>query len=165
MNKTDYDIIIIGGGFYGCMLALNLRNYHKNILILEKEDQLLTKASYHNQARVHNGYHYPRNYLTGFRSHRNYARFIVDFKNAVDDSYHMVYGVARSTSKITSNQFIRFCKQIGIPLKPVPEKLKKMFNENLIEDLFTVEEIVFNAAKIRKILEEKLNQAKIKIAY
>ncbi len=165
MQIKDSDVVIIGGGFYGCMIALYLRNYFKNILIIEGEERILTKASYHNQARVHNGYHYPRNFLTGFRSHRNYSRFMTDFKSAIDDSYHMIYAVARNTSKVTSNQFIRFCRQIDLPLRPLPPKFKKLFNEQLIEDLFTVDEVVFNAAKIRTILEEKLEKAKIRVMY
>ena len=165
MQTSDNDVIIIGGGFYGCMIALFLSNYYKNILIVEAEKEIITKASYHNQARVHNGYHYPRNFLTGFRSHRNYSRFLADFKSAIDDSYLMIYGVARTNSKITTNQFVRFCKQIDLPLKALEPKYKKLFNEHFIEDLFMVDEVVFNAAKIRKILEEKLEKAKVKVIY
>jgi L-2-hydroxyglutarate oxidase LhgO len=165
MQTSDKDVIIIGGGFYGSMIALFLSNYYKNVLIVEAEKEIITKASYHNQARVHNGYHYPRNFLTGFRSHRNYGRFITDFKSAIDDSYLMIYGVAKMNSKITTNQFVRFCKQIDLPLKSLESKYKKLFNEQFIEDLFMVDEVVFNAAKIRKILEEKLEKANVKVIY
>ncbi|MCI5632896.1 FAD-dependent oxidoreductase, partial [Helicobacter sp.] len=55
-----YDCIVIGGGFYGCMLALELHQKFKKILILEKENDILTRASLINQARIHGGYHYPR---------------------------------------------------------------------------------------------------------
>ena len=48
-----YDCIVIGGGFYGCMLALELRQKFKKILILEKENDILTRASLINQARIH----------------------------------------------------------------------------------------------------------------
>jgi L-2-hydroxyglutarate oxidase LhgO len=164
-RNKDFNVIIVGGGFYGCMIALFLREYHKKVLLIEAEESIITKASYHNQARVHNGYHYPRNFLTGIRSHRNYARFIEEFKSAIDDSFFMIYGVARSNSKVTSNQFIRFCKQIGLPLHSIPGKYKKLFNENLIEELFMVDEVVFNAAKIRNILEKRLEKANVDIIY
>ena len=163
MKYKKFDVVIIGGGFYGCMIALLLRNYYDNILIVEQKKEIMTQASYHNQARVHNGYHYPRNFLTGFRSHRNYGQFIHDFRPAVDDTNTMMYAIARSTSKITSCQFIKFCKQIESPLKPLPTKFKKLFNEQLIEDSFLVDEVVFNAAKIRKILKEKLQKAKVSV--
>jgi hypothetical protein len=77
----------------------------------------------------------------------------------------MIYAIARSTSKITSSQFIKFCKQIDAPLKPLTDDLKKIFNTQLIEDAFLVDEIVFNAAKIRNILQDKLHKAKITVLY
>lgn len=36
-----YDCIVIGGGFYGCMLALELHQKFKKILILEKENDIV----------------------------------------------------------------------------------------------------------------------------
>ncbi|MCI5763058.1 MAG: FAD-dependent oxidoreductase, partial [Actinobacillus porcinus] len=62
--------VIIGGGFYGVNIALYLSQYKniKDIVILEKEAQLLSRASYVNQARIHNGYHYPRSFTTAYRS-------------------------------------------------------------------------------------------------
>ena len=85
-NKI-YDVSIIGGGFYGCMIAIHLKKRFKNIVIIEKERDLLLKASYNNQARIHHGYHYPRSAMTALRSQANYLRFINDFKNT-DDNNH-----------------------------------------------------------------------------
>lgn len=164
-TPKEYDIIIIGGGFYGCMLALLLKTIFQNVAIFEKEPQLLTRASYHNQARVHNGYHYPRNFVTALRSHANYERFISAFSDAVDDTFLMTYAVAKNTSKVTSSQFVKLCKQIGSPLKPVSAKVKGLFSSRLIEEVFAVDEIVFNAAKIRNKIEQKLKQKKIDIYY
>ena len=51
------DVIIIGGGFYGACLALFYRSVAKNVVILEAKDDLLTRASFVNQARIHTGFH------------------------------------------------------------------------------------------------------------
>lgn len=164
-HSKTYDVIIIGGGFYGCMLALELRKQYTDILILEKEVELLTKASYNNQARVHNGYHYPRNFVTALRSHLNYKKFIADFKECVDTSNTMVYGIARNNSKVTSSQFVKLCNQIGAPLKAAPNNIRKLFNDHLIENVFLVDEIVFNAAKIRDQLTNAIGVQNIKVLY
>mgnify|MGYP001291441700 CR=1 FL=1 len=66
--KSGYDILIIGGGFYGTYLSEYFCKLGKNVLLCEKEDSLMGRASYANQARVHNGYHYPRSVLTALRS-------------------------------------------------------------------------------------------------
>ena len=63
-----FDHIIIGGGFYGCCLALFLRSISRKVLLIEAEDQLLSRASRVNQARVHTGFHYPRSAATASAS-------------------------------------------------------------------------------------------------
>ena len=62
--------IVIGGGFYGLRTAQYLVEElgQKDVLVLEKEPSVMARASYNNQARVHNGYHYPRSVLTAMGS-------------------------------------------------------------------------------------------------
>lgn len=163
-DKT-YNTIIVGGGFYGCMLALFFKEKGGSVAILEKEKDLLMRASYNNQARVHNGYHYPRSFLTALRSHQNFARFVKDFKETVVDNFQKVYAIASGVSKVTSLQFGKFCKQIGAPVEVAPLHIKKIFNSNLVEEVFKVEEYVFDAKKLRKILKNKLKKAGVKILF
>ena len=53
-------IVIIGGGFFGMYIAEYFARQGKKVLLCEKEADFMQRASYANQARVHNGYHYPR---------------------------------------------------------------------------------------------------------
>jgi glycine/D-amino acid oxidase-like deaminating enzyme len=50
-------IAIIGGGFYGCSVAEYLARKGATVILFERSSDLLTRASYTNQARLHNGYH------------------------------------------------------------------------------------------------------------
>ena len=59
MRFDSYGAVIVGGGFYGCEVARELRRYFDRVLLLENEADLMHGASYNNQARVHQGYHYP----------------------------------------------------------------------------------------------------------
>lgn len=70
---TALDAVIIGGGFYGSAIAVYLAKQRgfKHIVLVEREDSLLKRASHNNQARVHNGYHYPRSFTTAYRSRVN----------------------------------------------------------------------------------------------
>jgi|SRR5882724_554320 len=163
--KNHYDVAVIGGGFYGCSIALFLKKIFKNVVIIEKEADLLLKASYNNQARIHNGYHYPRSIITALRSHENYSKFISEFKPAVVSKHTMLYAIARNNSKITSAQFVTFCKQIGSPINPAPLEMKRFFDQRLIEDVFLVEENVFNVVKLRNILKEQLTKNNISLLY
>lgn len=164
MTRQEYDAVVVGGGFYGCSLALTLAQRFSKILIVEREPELLTRASYANQARVHNGYHYPRSLLTAGRSAVNYPRFLRDFESCTDGSFLKVYAIARGTSKVTAYQFQQFCARVGIPARPAPEKTARLFNPALIEEAFVTEERAFNAVALREVLRPQLQRNGIEVA-
>lgn len=156
--KKKFDVIIIGGGFYGCCLALLLRKHYENILIIEKEADILLRASSVNQARIHSGFHYPRNLLTAFRSFLNLPRFVLDFKKCVYDNFESLYAVARNDSKVNAHQFKKTFENLGIPIKVASSKYRKLFNLEMIEEIFLVQELVFDVMKLREIIRLRLNK-------
>jgi L-2-hydroxyglutarate oxidase LhgO len=158
-----YDVIIIGGGLYGSLLALHLKKRYSQVLLIEKEAQLLTKASYYNQARVHNGYHYPRSFITAIRSHQNFVKFCKEFKSSIVKKFPSFYAIAKHNSKVNAIQFERFCHLINTPIKKAPEFIKEMFNQALIEEVFQVEEFEFDAAILRHDLHHKIMKKQIEI--
>lgn len=158
----SYDAIVIGGGFYGCSVALFLAQRFSRVLILEREKELLQRASYVNQARVHNGYHYPRSFITALRSHINFPQFTRDFSNCVDSSFEKVYAIARN-SKVNAFQFRRVFEDIGAPVKSAPARIKKLFDSKLIEEVFSVEEYAFDSFKLCRLLKAQLNEAGVEI--
>ena len=85
---------VIGGGFYGCMLAIHLAEQGVRVTVCEKHDEILGRASHANQARVHNGYHYPRSLLTALRSRANFPRFVREFADCIDDAFEKYYAIA-----------------------------------------------------------------------
>lgn len=155
-----YDAIIIGGGFFGLRIAIHLRELGLDrILVLDKETTLLSRASYVNQARVHNGYHYPRSLLTAYRSHHNFARFVEEYRPAIVSGFDKYYAIARVLSKVNATQFQAFCKKIGAPLSPAPQSVAKLFNPQLIEAVYKTEEYAFNSVKLRDALLERCTAA------
>lgn len=149
-TAEHYDAIIIGGGFYGCALSVYLARQRgfRRVLVSEFEGALLQHASYNNQARVHNGYHYPRSFTTAYRSRINLPRFVHDWPQAVRKDFTKVYAIARNNSKVTARQFVRFCTEIGARLDPAPPDLRKLFEPRLIEDVFLVDEFAFNSTAL-----------------
>ena len=165
MRKSYFDAIVIGGGFYGSSLGIYLRKYFKNVAILEKESSLMTHASYTNQARVHNGYHYPRSYLTANRSHANYNRFLKDFNSCIDDTSTNIYAVAKNNSFINANRFQDFCNDTNLPLKKLPAQYKKYFNEDTVEESFLAKEAVFNTKLILMKFKKEIRSLKISVFF
>jgi glycine/D-amino acid oxidase-like deaminating enzyme len=149
MSAATYDAVIVGGGFFGSYFADHLARRGQSVLLVEREPQLLMRASLVNQARIHRGYHYPRSVLTGIRSAINYARFAADFSNCVDASRPSYYAIASTGSNVTAQQYRRFCGTIGASLRPAPVAVRHLFAAGAVEEIFAVEECVFDALKLR----------------
>ena len=160
-----YDAIVVGGGFYGAAIAIYLKTQRgfSNVLLIEREHDLLLRASYNNQARVHNGYHYPRSFTTAFRSRVNLPRFVQDYPHVVKRDFTKLYAISRRNSKVTARQFRRFCHEIGAKLEPASESQKKLFESRLIEEVFLVEEFAFDACKLAKWARQELNECGVEI--
>lgn len=159
------DAVIIGGGFYGASIAIYLAKQRglKRIVLVERESALLTRASYNNQARIHNGYHYPRSFTTAYRSSINLPRFVKDWPDAVKQDFTKLYAIARRNSNVTAKQFVRFCKEIGAKIEPADQTMRQLFEPHLIEDVFLVEEYAFDSRKLANWAEIELNECGIKL--
>jgi glycine/D-amino acid oxidase-like deaminating enzyme len=163
MKTNEYNAVVVGGGFYGCSIAVELKKSCEKVLLVESESELLTRASYGNQARVHGGYHYPRSYLTGRRSRANLHRFSEAYKDSVITTDKMYYGIAREFSKVSAAQFARFCHQIEAPAKPAPADVKAWFNSDMIEEVFEVEEFVFDAKCLAESLKKQIENSGVEV--
>jgi glycine/D-amino acid oxidase-like deaminating enzyme len=158
------DAIIIGGGFYGAAIAIYLARERglKRILLIERASALLTRASYNNQARVHNGYHYPRSFTTAYRSRVNLPRFVRDWPDAVKQDFTKLYAIARRNSKVTARQFERFCHEIGARIQPATPAQTALFEPRLIEAVFLVEEYAFDSTQLARWAEAELKACGVK---
>lgn len=159
------DAVIVGGGFYGAAIAIYLkrqRNF-KRVTLFEREKSLLQRASYNNQARVHNGYHYPRSYTTAFRSRVNLPKFVKDWPEAVRTDYIKLYAIARRNSKVTARQFERFCREIGASIQPAESGLQALFEPRLIEEVFLVEEYAFDTTKLAEWARRELAESGVRV--
>lgn len=155
MNE-HFDAVVLGGGFYGTTIAACLAQHQLRVLLVEREADLLLRASLHNQARVHNGYHYPRNFVTAYRSRLNLPVFCGDYPDAVVKSFTKLYALARVNSKVTPAQFERFCKSIEAPCVPATSAVGKLFNEKLIAGVYEVEEYALDANALRRASQSAL---------
>lgn len=161
------EVVIIGGGFYGAAIAVYLAKERgfRNIVLLEQESALLLRASYNNQARVHNGYHYPRSFTTAYRSRVNLPRFVQQWPDAIKQDFTKLYAIARHNSKVTARQFERFCKDIGASIKRADIKARALFEPRLIEDVFEVQEYAFDSTRLAAWAERELTECAVRIRY
>lgn len=157
-----YDVLVIGGGFFGLTIAKRCAENHRSVLLVERSADLMTRASYNNQARVHNGYHYPRSVLTALRSRVNFPKFVKEYPDCIFSEFTKIYAIAEQMSKVTASQFRRFMERIGSPIQPADARVRCLFSER-ISEAFSCIEYVFDAEKLRTIAKNKALESGVRI--
>jgi glycine/D-amino acid oxidase-like deaminating enzyme len=162
-RSTCYDAVVIGAGFFGIETALELKRIgFRQILLAEREAGIMRRASYVNQARVHNGYHYPRSLATAERSRANFEAFVMDYADAVMPGMESIYAIARG-SRVNGAQFETFCRMLSVRCDAAPRKVTDLFDRALIESAFVTRELTFNANQLATRLEAELAAAGIEL--
>lgn len=156
-NYKKVDSVIIGAGIFGLYAALLLAKRGQRVAIIDKSNKPFSRASAINQARVHNGYHYPRSYETAKNASTYYNRFVRDFSFAISDSFQQIYAIAKKESKTSTRDFIAFCQKVGIPLEEINPDI--YFKKNAIDAAFLTEECSFDFTKIRDYLINKIKKS------
>lgn len=162
-EQFDYDYIVIGGGFYGCCLALYLRSISARVLVVEADERLMNRASRVNQARVHTGFHYPRSAATAVKSMLLHRRFLADFPEAVVSDFQMLYAIARRRSKVTAKKFHRMFRDMGAPIEPAMPGHRALFDPDMVEDVFACYETAFDHAILARQVAARMADAGIEL--
>ena len=148
MQNEFYDRIILGAGIYGLYSALLLGKKGEKILILECDSKAFSRASYINQARLHNGYHYPRSLSTAIKTKSYFERFYQDFDFCIQKDFKKIYATAKRFSWTNSDQFIRFCNSAKIKCEEIEQSY--IIKEGMCDGLFETEEYSFDATILRE---------------
>lgn len=158
-----WDALVIGGGFYGLYLAEALAARVPRVLLAERGPDLMARASYANQARVHNGYHYPRSVLTAVRSRVNFPRFVEEFRPAVRSDFTKLYAVARRDSKVTAGQFAAAMRRVGATIDRAAPADRRLFDAALVEDVFRVTEYAFDSSELKRLMAARVRRAGVEV--
>jgi glycine/D-amino acid oxidase-like deaminating enzyme len=117
-----------------------------------------------NQARVHGGFHYPRNFVTALRSFHNYQRFVDDFRPAIVDDFQMLYAIARHHSKVNAKRFETMFTAMGAPIADAAPSQRALFDPERIEAVFACRESAVDCAALRDLLLARLAKYQIDLA-
>jgi hypothetical protein len=147
MIKRRFDRVVIGGGLFGAYSSLVLGKMGHKVLLVEQAPELMGRASYVNQARLHTGLHYPRSMVTARESLGYYTRFRERFPSAVFD-FQQIYAVSSHNSKTSSSDFQGFVNRLGLDFEVIDANT--YFNPGTVELALRVEEPTFDTEILRK---------------
>lgn len=102
-------IHIKGGGWYGCHLALALRDEHE-VLLTERSHRLFNGASGSNPARLHIGPHYPRSHKTRQACREHAPMFMAKYGHLTRYVPHNIYAIAERDSLLDYGTYLDILK-------------------------------------------------------
>ena len=155
MLKThQFDKIIIGAGLYGLYSALFCCQRGQHVLVLECDPEPFMRATYVNQARIHQGYHYPRSISTAMKSAGYFERFVQDYAFCINQEFEQVYATSSRYSWSDGKQFQEFCRAANIPCEELcPERF---FKSDMCDGVFLTREYTYDAMILKDYFLEKL---------
>lgn len=161
----QYDKIIIGAGLYGLYSALFCCERGQRVIVLECDATPFRRATYINQARVHQGYHYPRSISTAVKSAGYFERFNRDYDFCVNKEFDQVYATSSRYSWTDGKQFKDFCKAAGIPCEELHPG--NYFKKGMCDGVFRTREYTYDAQILKDYLLTKLeaHQDKVTLLY
>lgn len=112
-----YDKIILGAGLYGLYAAEHCGRHGQSVPVLEYDNEPFSRATYVNQVRVHQGYHYPRSLHTALKSAHCFQQFNEDYGFCINRSFGQVYSISSEMSWTNAKQFKDFAKPPRFPAK------------------------------------------------
>ena len=151
-------IAIIGSGFFGATIALELSKSHE-VDLFEKEKDILNGASKINQFRFHLGFHYPRSKKTINEIKASYKLFINFFSNKVFGKTKNYYSISSEKSKINYKKYLKFLKNSNLEYKIIYKK--KQFDK--ISNFILTNEKILNYFLFKKIIKKKIKNSKINL--
>lgn len=142
------NIVVIGGGLFGCCVALELDRVGHAVTLYEQRYDIMLGASKVNHGRLHIGYHYPRSKETARQSMAGLLSFQQAFGKHVMWDFPNYYAIAREGSALTADQYRAFCDAVGISLVEAWPEDGCLAHEKL-EACFLVREPVFDWQGVR----------------
>jgi hypothetical protein len=148
---------IVGAGIFGCLIATEIAIKGHEVTIFESESEILKKASRVNQARLHTGMHYPRDFETAKEALQSYESFKSTFSSAVKE-LDQYYAISKASTKTTPEEYLNFANEIGIDFLEI--KPETFFKDNVVELLLKVPESTFDIDILKFSIESNLEKNK-----
>jgi len=168
--------LVVGAGVFGLTSAIALSHNGYDVVVREKEDDLMKGASSINQYRLHKGYHYPRSIETAQECQRGLQTFKRKYESSVvNGNIQHLYSIASEDSLVSGDEYKNFLEKVGLEYyerEPMPncdltiQANEELFNpEQLIlslhKKLYSSGVKVYVNSEVKSLDEEKFDVAVI----
>jgi len=161
-------VAVVGGGVFGCVAAVDLAAAGNSVTLFEREETLLTGSSSINTGRVHLGYHYPRDFETARQSKIGSAGFLTRFESAIRNNFQNYYGIPRTGSKTSRENFEEFTSLLDLPLEavePPPHLVEMGLDPSGLQGFWAAGEAVFDVTEFKHTILQELFREGVAITY
>lgn len=156
-----YDRIIIGAGLYGLYAALFCAKIGQRVVVLECDSTPFRRATYVNQARVHQGYHYPRSISTAMKSAGYFERFNKDYAFCINKEFDQIYATSSDYSWSDGKQFKEFCRAADIPCEELNPG--NYFKKGMCDGVFRTREYTYDAMILKDYMMEEISKFPVSV--
>jgi len=168
--------LVVGAGVFGLTSAIALSHNGYDVVVREKEDDLMKGASSINQYRLHKGYHYPRSIETAQECQRGLQTFKRKYESSVvNGNIQHLYSISSEDSLVSGDEYKNFLEKVGLEYyerEPMPncdltiQANEELFNpEQLIlslhKKLYSSGVKVYVNSEVKSLDEEKFDVAVI----
>lgn len=154
-------VAVIGGGFYGCVIALQLSRRSVQVDLFERSPEILKGAILANQHRLHLGFHYPRCDFTISQAKESFDEFCAEYPSAVEDIPENFYCV-HSDGFVSGQEYAEKMSSHNLKFTevPTPEHVR---DPSSIELTVLVPEKMINLLELRKKVAEQIALSSVNV--
>jgi hypothetical protein len=151
-------ILVIGGGLFGCCAAIELARAGFKVDLIDRSNDIMLHASRVNHNRIHLGYHYLRSIETAEQSIEGLLSFLFNYGHAVENQFPNYYAIAKEGSRTTPDEFLNFCSKVGIGYDyEYPQE--HLLDKTSLNACFKVPEPVFDYSVLKKQVGDNLKKS------
>jgi len=149
-------VSIIGAGIFGISCAMELAGDF-DVVVYEQEPDIMSKGTYANQYRHHHGFHYPRSEETVKQCLDAQDSLKSRWGEAIIEDIPSYYAVAKEGSKVTADEFIKFCDDMGLKyIQKYPDP--SFLNPGAVDLCLLTKEPVYDFKKLKNIAKKNLDK-------
>ena len=140
--------LVVGAGIFGLTSAIALSHNGYNVIVRERDDDLMKGASSINQYRLHKGYHYPRSKETAQECLDGLKTFKRKYQDCVvNGSITHMYSISSEDSMVSGKEYKEFLDDMNLSYEEREPGLNCDLTIVANEELFSPEQLTLSLHK------------------